>query len=229
MPLNGQQVCDEVAWRIQNRIAANSSGAGSLINFTNDALGLISSAASWTWDQTSSSSNATPGGFLTITNLDPGKKITLLNSNTQTPIVKITQDEYGAAGAGYTNVTANEYNAFRLYSDPTFFTIGIQFFPAPVAPPQLVDIYYSYTPPVLVYGGTPTVRWTVPEMDMLLKDWTTAMAMKWLGMSGWDTTWADCLQRVGEFKRTLTTERINTGPEAETTAAVGEKNALGRA
>jgi hypothetical protein len=53
--------------------------------------------------------------------------------------------------------------------------------------------------------------------------------MKWLGMSGWDTTWADCLQRVATLNRMYTTERINTGPEAETTAAVGEKNALGRA
>jgi hypothetical protein len=235
MPLSGQQVCDEVAWRIQNRIAANSSGAGSIINFANDALGLISSAASWTWDQTTAG-GVTPGsgtGFLPTGNtptLDPGKKIACFNSNTLTAIVKVTQDDYEAVAAGYANVTGIEYNAFRLWTDSSFngYAVGLAFYP-PLGPGQTVDVFYHLLPPVLVYGGSPTVRWTMPEMDALLKDWTTAIAMKWLSMSGWDTTWADCLGRVGEFRRKFTTERINTGPEDEAKGEVSEANTVGRA
>src|ERR1700690_859230 len=48
--LNGQNVCDEVAFRIGNRLPANGTGAGSIINFTNDVLGLIGASASWVWD-----------------------------------------------------------------------------------------------------------------------------------------------------------------------------------
>ena len=224
--LTGQNVCDEVAWRIQNRIAANSSGAGSLISMTNDALGLISAAGSWVWDMTYSTN-------LNLTSIslqfgvqppDFGKKITLLNTATQTPIVRITQDDAGAAGAGYANVSGTDANAFMTYI--TFGNPQLIIVPNVAA---TMDIYYHQLPPTLVYGASPTVRWSISEMDALLKDWTTAFAMKWCGLSGWDTTWADCIGRVGTLARMYTTERINTGPESETTAAVGEKNALGRA
>lgn len=224
--LNGQNVCDEVAWRIQNRIAASSTGAGSLISMTNDALSLISSAGSWVWDTTSITNATALQCAPFVVPIDLGKKITVLNSLTSTPIVKITQDDNEAAGAGYANVTGTEYNVFRTYSDSVTGNGGLLFYPNAVG--GNIDVFYHQLPPVLVYGAFPTVRWTVSQMDALLKDWTTAIAMKWLGMTGWDTNWADCLQRVGTLNRMYTTERINTGPEAETTAAVGEKNALGR-
>lgn len=222
--LSGQNVCDEVAFRISNRLAANGSGAGSLINFTNDCLGLITASASWVWDQTSAI-NIASSSLAFLVNIDVGKKISLFNTSSKTPIVKVSQDEYLSSSAGYIN-TGTDWNSFRTQWD-SFGSVGlVELFPLGGA--GSVDIYYSMIPPVLVYGATPTVRWNSTEMDDLLKDWTTAKAMKWLGMAGWDVTWADCLGRLAEMRRMYTTERIDMGPEDEAKSAVAEKQ-LGRA
>lgn len=228
--LNGQNVCDEVAWRIAYRLAANSSGAGSIISMANDALGLISSAGSWTWDQTSLI-NAMPATVLASMTgsypMDAGKKIAIFNTATQTPIVKVTQDSYGSSSAGYVNTSTTEYNTFRTQLDSIITGYAIlDLFPATAI--GNIDIYYHQLPPVLTYGASPSVRWIYPEMDMLLKDWTTAIAMKWLGMTGWDANWADCMGRVAEFSKTFTTERENTGPQSEASGDLKEKLSVGR-
>ena len=226
--LNGQVLCDEVAWRIQNRIAANSTGAGSIINFANDCLGLISSAASWMWDEIAVQPPVTVGtGMLVtpITGMDVGKKISVFDPVNLQPIVRVAQDDYQSSAQGYTGVVATSYNTFRLTVDPSTFVGTLQLYP-PIAGNVL--IYYHQTPPVLVYGSSPTVRWGVQEMDDLLKDWTEAKVKQKLGMAGWDTLWADCIGRVGELRKMYSTERENTGPDDEAKSLVADKNSVGR-
>ena len=230
MPLSGQNVCDEVAFRIMNRLPANGTGAGSIINFTNDCLGLITSSGSWVWDQTSVLATAGASLLSTLSgfgNVDVGKKISIFDSITGAPIVRVTQDDYSASASGYIGVqSSTSYNTFRTLID-SFNSAGTaELFPASAS--ANVDVYYHKLMTPLLYAGSPTVRWTVAEMDDLLKDWTTAKAMKWLELSGWDVTWADCLGRLGELRRMYTTEREDMGPEDEAKKAVIEKNAVGR-
>lgn len=223
--LNGQNVCDEVAFRIANRLAANGTGAGSIINYTNDILGLIGSAASWVWDQTSII-NTDQAGLLSLTNCDHGKKISIFDTASKQPIVRVDQDDYSASGAGYVG-TDNTYNTFRLQVN-TFITNDalIQLFPTTAT--GNVDIYYHFTQPVLTYGSSPTVRWTVSAMDALLKDWVTAKVKMVLGLSGGEAEWGDCMGRIKEFRRMYTTERENTGPEDEAASERQSKNSVGR-
>lgn len=230
--LNGQQVCDEVAWRIANRLAANGTGAGSIINFTNDILGLIGSASSWVWDQTSQANTPSIGGILSgLANLDLGKKISVFNQD-GTPVEKIDQAAYLSAAQGYVGVNSQfplSYNVFRTLVDsidPSI--IYIQLYPA-LSPAWFVTAYYHYTQPVLVYGANPTVRWTISAMDALLKDWVTAKVKMTLGMSGGEAEWGDCMGRIKEFRRMYTTERENTGPEDEAATEVQSKQTIGRA
>ena len=229
--MTGQNVCDEVAFRIANRLPANGSGAGSIINFTNDTLGLIGASASWVWDEyhgysvaVSAVSNTVNLGSNTI---DLGKKIAVFDSATRVPIVRVDQDAWGSASVGYVGTDA-KLNAFQLFVDAGgLLTANLLFFPFGVG--GTVDISYHLIPPVLTYGSSPTVRWVgIYGMDMLLKDWATANVMKYLNMSGWDTLWADCMGRLGEFRRMYTTERENMGPEDEAPKVVQEKATVGR-
>lgn len=224
--LNGQTLCDEVAWRIQNRLAASGTGAGSIINYANDVLGLISSAGSWVFDQTSILNFDPTSGV--ITNMDVGKKISAFNFSTGTPVVRVDQDDYKSSSAGYVG-TGNDFNTFRIQVDASGGTYAgtIQTFPNGNGI-NMLDIYYHLIPPTLVYGPSPTVRWTIQEMDDLLKDWTEAKVKQKLGMAGWDTLWADCLGRVKELRKMYTTERINTGPQDEAAGNMAEKNSVGR-
>lgn len=225
--LSGQNVCDEVAFRISNRLAANGTGAGSIINFTNDILGLISSAGSWVWDQTSIT-GATPANLLALSNCDVGKKISIFNSLTGTPVGRVTQDEYASSSVGYVGIGATpDWNTFRTTFDSFSQTGIVQLFGDPSAAGN-VDIYYHLLPPTLVYGASPTVRWTSTEMNDLIKDWTTAKSMQWLNLAGWDAAWVDCKGRLGELRRMYTTERIDMGPEDEAKGAMAEKNTVGR-
>lgn len=227
--LNGQQVCDEVAWRIANRLAASGTGAGSIINFTNDILGLIGSAASWEWDQQVSSATPTAAGFINgITSLDIGKKMSLFNTD-GTPIEKIDQAAYLTGAQGYVGVNSTtSYNAFFVLWDQGGLVPFIQVVP-PLAAVPTVSVYYHLTQPVLVYGANPTVRWTISAMDALLKDWVTAKVKMTIGMSGGEAEWGDCMGRIKEFRRMYTTERENTGPEDEAATEVQSKQTIGRA
>lgn len=226
--LTGQNVCDEVAFRISHRLAANGSGAGSIINFTNDTLGLICSAGSWVFDQTSSLGTNVTNGIAILSTMDVGKKISVFETSTGAPIVRATQDDYTSSYSGYVGVaSATSFNTFRTLVNSGGLTYeGMILLLPPIT--GTIDVYYHFVPPTLVYGASPTVRWTIPEMDDLLKDWATAKTMKWLGMSGWDLTWADCMGRLAELRRMYTTEREDMGPEDEAKSVRMEKNVVGR-
>jgi hypothetical protein len=232
MSLSGNTVCDEVAIRIANRLAANGSGAGSIINFTNDALGLISAASSWVWDQTLATGILPVGGglvsYTSVPNMDLGKKIAVWDSGTGVPIGRSDQGDYQSAGAGYVLPSSPIYNTFRVSTDSSTTNPILYMLPSGTSPSN-VDISYHFMPPVLVYGPNPSVRWQISAMDALLKDWATAMTMQWLKMAGWDTLWADCLGRIKEFRRMYSTERENTGPEDESASEVQSKATIGRA
>ena len=226
--LNGQNVCDEVAFRIANRLPANGTGAGSIINFTNDILGLIGASASWIWDKQATYSVSVPASpsIVSLGTADLGKKIAVFNSATQTPIVQVMQNDLGSSSAGYIGV-GSDLNAFTLSVDPGTLLPFLLFYPPSIG--GTIDLFYHLCPPVLTYGVSPTVRWAgVYGMDALLKDWATAATKKYLELSGWDTSWADCLGRLGEFRRMYTTERENTGPADEATNAVQDKSTVGR-
>jgi hypothetical protein len=237
--LNGQNVCDTVAFRISNRLAANGTGAGSIIECCNFALGLISAAASWDWDQLNSAQPnaiAIVNDVAVLTGADPGKEMAFFNaSGSRIERSKLSDSWSGSIGyvnvqQGLSTVLSNSYNTFRLSPD----TVGATYDPSITFYPTraytgsgTVTGLYHLVPPVLVYNTTPTVRWTVKAMDMLLADWTEAYVKKILGMAGWEVTWGDCQKRVGEFMTTYSSQRENTGPESESEGAAQEKQ-LGR-
>jgi hypothetical protein len=223
--LNGQNVCDTVAFRISNRLAANGTGAGSIIECCNFALGLISAAASWEWDQSSPFLTLASDAVI-ITGADMGKEMAFFNTN-GTRIERAKTSDTLSASLGYINAgTTTMYNTYRVQADIAGATLDpqVSFFPqrggTGLGPVQAV-IHLS--PPVLVYGSAPTVRWTVKSMDMLLIDWTEAYVKKILGMAGWEVTWGDCQKRVGDFMTTYSSQRENTGPESESEGAAQEK------
>ncbi len=223
--LNGQNVCDTVAFRVSNRIAANSTGAGSIIECANLALGLISSAASWEWDQTSITV-ATPSDSYTLTGGDTGKEIAVFNSVNGTRIERAKTSDAYSASTGYVNSGGAGgllYNTYRLSVDSGGGTYdpNIVLFPSGVS--GNIKLIYHLVPPVLTYGAAPTVKWTVKAMDMVLIDLTEAYVKKVLGMAGWETTWSDCIKRISEFKTTYSAQRENTGPADETEESSKEK------
>ena len=225
MPIGGNTVCDEVAFRLSNRLAANGTGAGSIINQANYALGLISSAASWVWDQSTPSLTLTSDISAPITGADPGKEMQFFNAN-GTRIERVKASDAFSASVGYVNTQgATVYNTFYMITDG--FGTGdpvIRFTPARAftgAFPGFAIVHSR--PPVLVYGASPNVRWTVPAMDMLLIDLTEASVKRFLGMAGWDILWSDCIKRISEFKVTYSSQRENTGPADETQEVEQEK------
>ena len=226
--LNGQNVCDEVAFRIGNRLPANGTGAGSIINFTNDVLGLIGASASWVWDLVTVPSWNVTSTFGPANQIDPGKEISVFEVNSGRPVNKLMQAGTFSDSSGYIGVGTNDVNGFVPYTDVLgTLTVSLAFYPAGCT--GTVSIQYHLCPPVLTYGATPTVRWVgIYGMDALLKDWATANTMKYLNLAGWDTMWADCLGRLGEFRRMYTTERENLGPEDEAAKVVQDKATVGR-
>jgi hypothetical protein len=230
--LTGQNVCDTVAFRIANRLPANGTGAGSIIECANLALGLISSAASWTWDQTSGTVSLS-GDAVVLSGADTGKEFAFFNSAdnglTGNRIERARTSDTLAASTGYFGASSTtKYNTYRVGADSSGFTYD----PYIIFYPQLgqsgntfVWGIWNLTPPVLVYGANPTVRWTVKSMDQLLIDLTEAYVKKILGMAGWDTTWSDCIKRIGDFRITFSEQRENTGPDIEGDIAAKEKQA----
>jgi hypothetical protein len=222
--LNGQNVCDTVAFRISNRLAANGTGAGSIIECANLALGLISSAASWTWDQTVPLVSITADISAPIVGADPGKEIMFFNPN-GTRIERTRASDFYSASQGYLNTQATSaYNTFFLVVDSGGSTYDpvVRFYPQRSYTGTLSAVVHL-VPPVLVYGVSPTVRWTVKAMDQLLIDLTEAYVKRILGMAGWDILWSDCIKRISEFKTTYSSQRENTGPADETKEAEQEK------
>jgi hypothetical protein len=222
--LTGQNVCDEVALRISNRVAANSSGAGSIINCANRVLGMIASAGSYSWEQTSDSASTTSDSY-SPANCDAGKEMAFFNAN-GTQIVRAKTSDTLTAAANFTGLpTANLYNTFRLSADTTGLTYQPKVFFFPQYGPTSISFtaIYHLIAPTLVYGASPTVQWIYPDMDMLLIDWTEAYVKKIYGMAGWGETWADCVKRVGEYRVTYASQRENTGPQVEEQIMVQEK------
>ena len=217
--LSGQNVCDTVAFRIANRLPANGTGAGSIIECGNQALGLISSAGSWVWDQ--QQVNGVTGDFTTIVGCDAGKEIACFNNPNGTRIERAKNSDALSASIGYINTSSTLYNTFRVNTagDPY-----IQFYPLyGNTGPGFVFIIISLIRPVLAYAGTPTVRWTVTAMDQLLIDLTEAIVKRVLGLAGWDVMYADCVKRIGEFRVTYSSQRENTGPDVESDISTKEK------
>jgi hypothetical protein len=227
--LNGQNVCDTVAFRIAGRLPANGTGAGSIIECANQALGLISSAASWDWDQTTGTVSLSNDTAI-LTGADIGKEFAFFNAN-GTRIERARQSDAFSASTGYLNVassgTSALYNTFRLAVDSGGFTYN----PFVVFSPALGlsgSIYVNGTwhnvPPVLTYSSSPTVRWIATAMDQLLVDLTEAIVKRVTGLAGWDVMYADCVKRIGEFRVTYSSQRENTGPDAESDISAKEKS-----
>jgi hypothetical protein len=225
--LSGQNVCDTVAFRISNRLAANGSGAGSIIECANLALGLISSAASWTWDQTSSGGLTVVSDSTTMTGADIGKEFAFFNVSSGTRIERARASDTFSASTAYLNAqSATAYNTYRLSVDSFSGDAFAYFFPTrSYTGNTQVSGVWNLVPPVLVYGASPTVRWNIKAMDQLLIDLTEAYVKKILGMAGWDTTWSDCIKRIGDFRITFSEQRENTGPDIEGDLAAKEKQA----
>ena len=227
--LNGQNVCDTVAFRISNRLPANGTGAGSIIECANQALGLISSAASWVWEQQATSflvAAGTPvtGDGITLTGADTGKEIALFNSVNNTRIERSKTSDTLSGSFGYINTVSALYNTFRVA-----IVAGINNDPIAWLYPGLGATGYNVygiwhsTPPVLTYNSSPTVLWKPPAMDMLLIDLTEAIVKRVLGLAGWDVMYADCVKRIGEFRVTYSSQRENTGPDSESDISAKEK------
>jgi hypothetical protein len=226
MALNGQNVCDTVAFRIANRLPANGTGAGSIIECANQALGLISSAGSWVWDQTSLAGYPLVSDMATLSpSGDIGKEIACFNLSNGTRIERAKNSDRLSASTGYINTSSTLYNTFYLFSQagtggdpfvmfyPSYGNTGYSF----------VAITYHLTPTVLTYGVSPAVRWTITAMDQLLIDLTEAIVKRVLGLAGWDVMYADCVKRIGEFRVTYSSQRENTGPDSESDISAKEK------
>jgi hypothetical protein len=215
--LTGQNVCDEVAFRISNRLPAGGTGAGSIINCANRVLGLISSAGSYSWEQTTLTGVTATGDSLTLNNCDSGKEMAFFNNPNGTQIVRAKVSDTFTASANFVGLTTTVpiYNTYRLSAD----TSGLTYVPIAYFFPQTggnpVNAIYHVLPPTLVYGANPTVQWQQACMDMLLIDWTEAYVKRVLQMAQWDTIWADCIKRVDEYRVTYASQRENTGPEKE--------------
>jgi hypothetical protein len=227
--LTGQQVCDEVAFRLNNRIAANSTGAGSIINSANRMLGFISSSGSFVWEQVSGALNVvagTPnsGDSAPIAGCDSGKEIALFNQSNGTRIERARTSDTISSSTGYLNVATGVYNTFRLSVAGLNLDPVVYLYPGQgLSGLTLITAVWHVQPPTLLYATSPTVLWNNPAMDMLLIDWTEADVKRKLGMAGWDVLWADCIKRIGEFRITYSSQRENTGPETESKVATEEK------
>lgn len=227
--LNGQQVADEVAFRISNRLSASTA---QMMTYINDSLALITSAASWVWDQTTFLAIGGSGGPpATLTGCDPGKQISVFNSTTRTRVERVRAGEAFDSVAGYINVGQAapnfQINTYRLTTTPPNSEPYLELYPTPGVG-QTVDVIAHLKAPTLVYGSSVTVRWTVPEMDDLLRDLTESKVKRILGMAGWDILLADCRARIGEYKVMYSSERENTGTNDET-KIVAEEKQTGRA
>ena len=223
--LSGLNVCDTVAFRIANRLPANGTGAGSIIECANQALGLISSSGSWVWDLAIAVGLNLTSDLAIVSNCDSGKEIACFNLANGTRIEKAKTSNLLSASTGYVNTSSTLYNTFYVNtSGGTVQDPVLTFYP-----PQgnsggaFVSAVYHLIPPVLFYVAGSNVRWTVTAMDQLLIDLTEAIVKRVLGMAGWDVMYADCVKRIGEFRVTYSSQRENTGPDAESDISAKEK------
>jgi hypothetical protein len=219
--LTGKQVADEVNYRVNGRLPFPK-----IITYANRALALISAASSFKWDfLIYGNQTATGGTFTPGVPIDPGKKISVFNYATQTPVALITQDEISTSVAGYVDQTLTEYNGFFLR-----YTAGvgaiIQCLPFSLT--SGIDVYFHALPPVLTYSDVPTVRWDVPFMDNILIDLTEAFVSRVFDWKRADALEQNAQSRLIEAAKIYSTERINTGPPEESQAAEQEKLTLGR-
>jgi hypothetical protein len=233
----GQNMCDEIAFRISNRLPANGTGAGSILQYLNLMYLLIDSSASWRWSlQGGGGANALMPDALghipanTFSQMNPGKKVSVFNSSDKSPVMLVDQDSYPASSQGYAGTIATVYNTFRV-SVALFGgnNLGELWLYPVLASPVAVDVYYHQIPYAIVSSAYVATNWPYSEMDDLLMDWTEAKIKRVLGMAGWDALWADCLGRLGEMRKIYTTERENIGPQDEATGERDEKNKVGRA
>jgi hypothetical protein len=231
----GQNMCDEIAFRLANRLPANGTGAGSILQYLNLMYLLIDSSASWRWSLLWASAIMpdTLGHLPPNTlgsQMNPGKKVSVFNSADKSPVVMVDQDSYPSSSQGYAGVNTTSYNTFRvaveLFGGNNLGAIWL--YPV-LASPVAVDVYYHQNPLPIVYSVYVATNWPYSEMDDLLIDWTEAKIKRVLGLAGWDVLWADCLSRLGEMRKIYSTERENIGPQDEATGERDEKNKVGRA
>ena len=219
---NGTYFATEIGNRIANRWTA-----AQIFPYLNEALGIIGAAGSFIWDQVEEIGVTPTAGKYTPLFLpwDIGKKTTLLNSSSKTPISKVPQEEYALAAAGYVDQVANEYNAFKIVynvSGPL-----LQLYPASTT--AAIDLYYHFAPVVLGPLAGPTVKWDLPFMDSVLLDMTEGMCKRILTWADWQEREATGKAKLLEAVKIYSTDRINTGSAQETVNAVQEKTQIGRA
>lgn len=217
---NGQQITDEVYFRIGGRLTTSQ-----ILPYVNRSLALIEAAGSYSWDFHLASGTPVGGIFTPPSSMDAGKKISVVNQATQTPVSKILQGDVGTTWKGYVDIQATEYNAFYVLFNASV-AATIQCLPANVS--TVVDVYYHDLPPVLTYGASPTLRWNTPWMDDVLIDFTEALLSRIFKWTGYAELEANAKARVIEAAKIYSTERINTGPLEEATTAEQEKQTVGR-
>lgn len=200
-----------------------------IVPYLNEALGIITAAGSFSWDQSAALGVLTTAGatyaFPTGT-LDTGKKITVLNTASKTPVSKVPQEEYALSAAGYVDQVPSEFNSFQIA-----YAAGVggflQMYPISVGISQ-IDIFFHLLPPVLTSLVTPTVRWDIPFMDSVLLDMTEGACKRILSWADWQDREAAGRSKLQEAVRIFSTDRINTGTAQENANAVQEKTQLGR-
>lgn len=209
-----------------NRLASRLT-ATQILPYLNEALGVISAAGSFPWDQYAEEKPTAAAQFTPANTMDVGKKITAINVATGTPIVKVPPEEYVLGAAGYVDQTGTEYNGFSLhYIAGT--SAYLQFYPQSLLV-ATVRVYYHQLPVTLTTGAAPTVRWDVPFMDSILLDMAEAGCKRVLSWAGWQDREASARAKLQDAVRIYSTDRINTGTAQETSNAVQEKTQLGRA
>ncbi len=220
----GKDIADEVFFRINGRLTATQC-----VNYVNRSLALMAAAGSFKWDQTTVFSGNAPGGLWSpnpFYPLDPGKKISVFNSVSKTPVVMIHTDEISTLSRGYVDQIPTEFNTFRIsYTQGT----GAYLQCHPDSVTSTIDVYYSMLPPTLTYGVSPTVRWDTPWMDSVLVDYTEALISRIFRWTNYAELEQNAKARLIEAAKIYSVERINTGPVEEAATAKQEDQSIGRA
>lgn len=214
---------------ILNRIGGRFT-TSQILPYLNESLGIISAAASFSWDQVEELNVGPINTGLynpALGSLDSGKKISILNHISQSPISKVPQEEYGLSAAGYVDQAGSEFNSFKIVYPGGGASVRLNFYPSSIT--GFIDLFYHLLPPTLTITPVPTVRWDVPFMDSVLLDMTEAACKRILSWAGWQDREAAARSKLQEAVRIYSVDRINTGTAQETANAVEEKRQIGRA
>jgi len=221
----GQQITDEVYFRIGGRLTT-----AQIVPYVNSSLALMAAAGSFKWEQVEVSGGTTSVGLWSPSPsypLDPGKKVSIFNSTSGSPIAMIHTDDIALASKGYVDQLgpSAEFNAFRISYIPG---TGAYLQCYPTTATGKVDVIYHVLPPTLAYAATPTVLWDTPWMNDILVDYTEALLSRIFKWTGYQELEANAKSRLIEAAKDYSTERINTGPLEEAATAEQEKQTVGR-